>query len=175
MRSSDCTSLSTCTCDAGLFARLGLMAKSPITAVRRGVDSMKMTALSAWAVDELGHAGADQVEVSWNFGHPDVEVSASFFGETTFTARSAGKRDRAVMSAVSQIIDDRAEAQRHRQRISDSEPWWRVLNVSPEATQQQITQAHRVLALQLHPDRGGDEAQMIRVNVARDAALHALH
>ena len=134
---------------------------------------MKMTALSAWAVEELGHAGADQVAVTWVFGESDIEVSASFFGESTFTARSAGKRDRAVMSAVSQIIDDRGQALRHR--LSISEPWWLVLNVSPEATQQEITQAHRLLALQVHPDRGGDEAEMSRVNVARDAALHALH
>lgn len=176
MRTSDCTSLPICTCEAGLFARLGFLAMSPVTAVRRGVDSMKMTALSAWAVDELGHAGADQVEVSWTFDNPDVEVSASFFGESTFTARTSGRRDTAVMSAVSQIIDDHVEAlSTARQRLTSSEPWWHVLGVTPDATRPEVEKAHRALALQVHPDLGGLAAEMVRVNVARDAALQAIH
>ena len=45
---------------------------------------------------------------------------------------------------------------------------WQVLGVSATATRGEIDGAYRQLARQHHPDRGGDAAQMARVNAARD-------
>jgi hypothetical protein len=48
---------------------------------------------------------------------------------------------------------------------------FQVLGVKHDATPAQIEDAYRRLASQHHPDRGGDEQQMARINLARDAAL----
>lgn len=51
------------------------------------------------------------------------------------------------------------------------EDWWLVLEVARSSTVLQIEQAYRTKAMQAHPDRGGTDAEMSRLNVARDAAV----
>ncbi|MGH9644186.1 MAG: J domain-containing protein [Terriglobales bacterium] len=51
------------------------------------------------------------------------------------------------------------------------EQWFQVLGVSSHAAREEIEAAHRRLAMQHHPDRGGEDAQMARVNAARDEGL----
>jgi hypothetical protein len=51
------------------------------------------------------------------------------------------------------------------------EQWWQVLGVSPAATLDDIRLAYRKLALGAHPDQGGSNAAMARLNAARDAGL----
>lgn len=47
---------------------------------------------------------------------------------------------------------------------------WQVLGLDTSTpTLAQIEEAHRRLAMQHHPDRGGDTQQMARINAARDA------
>ena len=46
--------------------------------------------------------------------------------------------------------------------------WWQVLGVAENATGEEIDAAWRRLAARHHPDRGGDNAQMARINAARD-------
>jgi hypothetical protein len=53
------------------------------------------------------------------------------------------------------------------------EQWWQVLGVPREATADQIEDAHRRLAMKHHPDRGGSDEQMARINAARDAGKEA--
>lgn len=48
--------------------------------------------------------------------------------------------------------------------------WWDVLGVSPDAPLDEIEAAHRRLTVAHHPDAGGDEEQMARINRARDIA-----
>jgi hypothetical protein len=48
------------------------------------------------------------------------------------------------------------------------EQWWQVLGVAENATGEEIDAAWRRLAARHHPDRGGDSAQMARINAARD-------
>lgn len=46
------------------------------------------------------------------------------------------------------------------------EQWFQVLGVSASAAVEQIQAAYRRLAAEHHPDRGGDHAQMARINAA---------
>lgn len=52
--------------------------------------------------------------------------------------------------------------------------WWRVLNLAPTATLEQVDEAFRRLAFDAHPDRGGNHETMARLTAARDAARQAL-
>ncbi len=51
------------------------------------------------------------------------------------------------------------------------EQWWQVLGIAENATGGEIDAAYRRLAALHHPDRGGDSAQMARINIARDQGL----
>ena len=51
------------------------------------------------------------------------------------------------------------------------EQWWQVLGVAENATGEEIDAAWRRLAARHHPDRGGESAQMARINTARDQGL----
>lgn len=52
--------------------------------------------------------------------------------------------------------------------------WWDVLEVEPRATLEEVEKAYRRLAQTMHPDRGGSDAAMARLNAAREAAREAL-
>lgn len=160
--------------DASFSAWLKDVLRAPGEAVTGRIDAMKMTALGAWATDELGRHGAHAVEVSWTRGNPEVEVSASFFGEGMFTAHAAEghRRSASVMSAVSQIIDDHASALRLLPAV---EPWWQVLGVDPGATKLEVDGAYRKQAMLAHPDRGGSADAMARLSTARAEANRTIH
>lgn len=53
------------------------------------------------------------------------------------------------------------------------EQWWQVLGLTPAAPADLINRRYRELARDAHPDRGGSEAAMARLNTARDAGLRA--
>lgn len=48
---------------------------------------------------------------------------------------------------------------------------FQVLGVGANASKEEVERAYRLLAQDHHPDRGGDEQQMMRINAARDALL----
>lgn len=49
--------------------------------------------------------------------------------------------------------------------------WWEVLGLSRSASRDEIIATHRKLAMENHPDSGGDPARMSEINAARDAGL----
>lgn len=51
------------------------------------------------------------------------------------------------------------------------EQWFQVLGVSATATREQIQEAYRRKVIECHPDRGGSDAAMARINTARDEGL----
>lgn len=51
------------------------------------------------------------------------------------------------------------------------EQWWQVLGVATNASTAEINRAWRALAAAAHPDRGGSDAAMARLNAARADGL----
>ncbi len=49
--------------------------------------------------------------------------------------------------------------------------WWTVLGLTPDASSTAISEAHRRLSRQHHPDRGGNADRMAEINRARDEGL----
>jgi hypothetical protein len=54
--------------------------------------------------------------------------------------------------------------------------WWQELGLSgPDATREQVEEAHRRLIMKHHPDRaGGDDEKAARINRARDQGFEAI-
>lgn len=57
---------------------------------------------------------------------------------------------------------------------SPEQPWQTLGLDTSNPTPEQIEEAYRRLAMQHHPDRGGDAQQMARINAARDALRERL-
>lgn len=55
-------------------------------------------------------------------------------------------------------------------RLADAR---RVLGLDAGATRTEIREAHRRIAAEIHPDRGGDNARLAELNGARDTLLAA--
>jgi DnaJ-domain-containing protein 1 len=52
---------------------------------------------------------------------------------------------------------------------------WQVLGLSCHASNDEVKDAYHRLVSEHHPDKGGDEQQMMRINAARDALLSIEH
>lgn len=66
------------------------------------------------------------------------------------------------------------QAFRGYEALPAPEQWWQVLGVDSHATRSEINEARRRLAGQHHPDKGGSEAAMARINHAYDSAIAQL-
>lgn len=55
--------------------------------------------------------------------------------------------------------------------LSSGESCWKVLGIERTSDQTVISSAYRKMALSAHPDRGGDEETMKRINAAYEEAL----
>lgn len=87
------------------------------------------------------------------------------------------------LQAIHHILEARRTEMRHgglhivRQTfrgftaLPAAEQWWQVLGVAVDATAEQIATAYRFAARKAHPDSGGSNAAMARLNAARDEGL----
>jgi hypothetical protein len=57
--------------------------------------------------------------------------------------------------------------------LPQPEQWWQVLSVKSSAGRMEIDAAYRALAMKHHPDRGGSDHEMARINAARDQGYEA--
>jgi len=57
--------------------------------------------------------------------------------------------------------------------LPQPEQWWQVLGVTSRASRDEIDAAYRRLAMEHHPDRGGNDSEMARINGARDQGYEA--
>jgi hypothetical protein len=53
---------------------------------------------------------------------------------------------------------------------NDGESWWSILGVDAHASQEQIDAAYKRRVREVHPDLGGSDDAMAKVNIARDQA-----
>jgi hypothetical protein len=119
-------------------------------------------------------------------GEPDDPGVAVYWGrgsEARCIAVDQYERSADNLAAIAATLDAMRAIERHggaaiQNRaftrfiaLAAPEQWFQVLKVSASATREQITAAHRALAMQHHPDRGGDANQMARINTARDDGL----
>jgi hypothetical protein len=54
-----------------------------------------------------------------------------------------------------------------------SEEAYKILNLDPGASEQEIIDAHRKLILKIHPDKGGSEFLAAQINQAKDTLLNS--
>ena len=57
--------------------------------------------------------------------------------------------------------------------LPEGDPWWKVLGLSSTASAEEIRDAHKRGAQMLHPDVGGADEKMARLNLAREEGLRA--
>jgi hypothetical protein len=70
-------------------------------------------------------------------------------------------------------VADLAQAFAGHTALPPPEQWWQVLGVAENASLVLIEQAYRDAAKKAHPDAGGSDAAMARLNAARDAGKRA--
>jgi hypothetical protein len=107
-----------------------------------------------------------KILVSGGAGKSGIPKPEAF--STDVSCMSDGTPDVMARDAPTRVEEDSAALP-----AQGSMPWWQVLAVPRTATRSEIEAAFRNLARERHPDRGGSEAMMSELNVARDQALKA--
>jgi hypothetical protein len=136
--------------------------------------------------DGLPYAGR-----SWKNGDdPGVAVYFTLAGKPrsipcdTYTTPEANLRAIGLSVAAMRALErygvqgmlDRAFAGFTALPAPDRVDWRAALGFAPGAkpTAEEVRLRHRALAIGAHPDRGGSEVQMARMNAARDVALREI-
>ncbi|MES2289328.1 MAG: J domain-containing protein [Pseudomonadota bacterium] len=70
-------------------------------------------------------------------------------------------------------VADLAQAFAGHVALPAPEQWWQVLGVAQNASRAEIDASYREKAKRAHPDMGGSDAAMARLNTARDQGLAA--
>ena len=82
-----------------------------------------------------------------------------------------------LLRGLTRAVRERTRRPRGRQRshclTEDQQRAFRLLQLEPSCTTQQIKQRHRALALANHPDRGGSLQRMKEINWAFDVVQQA--
>ncbi|MEF2247723.1 replicative DNA helicase [Paenibacillus sp. IITD108] len=71
-------------------------------------------------------------------------------------------------------LDRSHHEESNTQSSTKNDPWWKVLGVLKTATSQEIEKAYRELSKKYHPDRGGSNELMVRINRAIAEARRAV-
>ncbi|MGL5446578.1 MAG: J domain-containing protein [Rhabdaerophilum sp.] len=112
-----------------------------------------------------------------------VAIWFEWDGERRCIAVDRYRKVQCNLQAIHHILEARRTEMRHgglhivRQTFKGfaalpaPEQWWQVLGVAIQATAAEIKAAYRERAQTAHPDKGGSEAAMARLNAARDAGM----
>lgn len=104
----------------------------------------------------------------------DVVLACDQYHQPHDNMRAIGKTVEAMRGierwGASDMLD---RAFRGFEALPAPEQWWQVLGVPQSASATDIDAAYRALAFEAHPDRGGSDAAMARLNGARDAGRRA--
>jgi len=180
-------------------AALGRYDETPTTLKRKTQLSSADAALRLEA--ELDRLGADNAKLSTSQklrldGTPRSDLSepadvgaAVYFtlnGKPRCLACDRWTRVADNIAAIAQHIDALRRIERYGVGTMEqafagyaalpatSEDWAIVLGITPSATREEIIAAHRRLATEHHPDKGGRLEDMARINRAREVALKTL-
>jgi len=99
----------------------------------------------------------------------DVVLACDQYEQLHDNMRAIGKTAEAMRGierwGASDMLD---RAFRGFEALPAPEQWWQVLEISEQASADQIEAAYRAKARAAHPDTGGSDAAMARLNAARD-------
>lgn len=102
----------------------------------------------------------------------DVVLACDQYDEIHANVRAIGKTIEALRGierwGASDMLD---RAFTGFEALPAPEQWWQVLGVAQSADRDEISRAYRDLARTAHPDQGGSDAAMARLNAARDQGL----
>ena len=114
------------------------------------------------------------VAVYFNRKDREVVLACDQYDELHDNMRAIGKTAEAMRGierwGASELLD---RAFTGFEALPAPEQWWQVLGTSQQADLREIERAYREQAKTAHPDRGGTDAAMARLNAARDAGLQA--
>lgn len=112
------------------------------------------------------------VAVYFTRGARDVVLACDQYHEIHANLRAIGKTIEALRGIERWGASDMLErAFTGFEALPAPEQWWQVLGVPAAATREEINRAWREAARRAHPDQGGSDAAMARVNAARDRGL----
>lgn len=116
-------------------------------------------------------AGDPGVAVYFKRKGKDVVLACDQYHELHDNMRAIGKTAEAMRGierwGASDMLD---RAFTGFTALAAPEQWWQVLGIEQHASIDQIDAAWRKLAKDAHPDQGGSDAAMARLNAARDTA-----
>lgn len=103
-----------------------------------------------------------------------VVLACDQYGEIHDNMRAIGKTAEAMRGierwGASDILD---RAFTGFEALPAPEQWWQVLGLFEDASREAVDAAYRRLAPTAHPDHGGSDSAMARLNAARDAGRKA--
>jgi hypothetical protein len=152
-----------------LLEQLRLMgATNVIISSNRGVNRDGSFSVARRVIYDVG------VAVYFTRKGRDVVLACDQYEEVHDNIRAIGKTIEALRGierwGASDMLD---RAFTGFEALPAPEQWWQVLGVSPGAGADEINRVYREAARRAHPDQGGSDAAMSRLNAARDRGLAA--
>jgi hypothetical protein len=143
-----------------------------LTQLRNRINELELeVASTSTSVKEALNSGRD--EVLHAFGHRRDEFER-MLGEFARKEQAKARRERNHDEEQQrQKESSRQRREQCQRRSRSSKPWWEILGVRSDASEDDVRRAYRTLAKRLHPDRQatGDAEQMAEINAAKDEAM----
>lgn len=158
------------------------------TTLAKALDNVK-SSLRRFAYDSAKNIDGLVISSNVTLGStrpadPGVAVWVGWDGLQVCIAVDRYSSVEANLQAIHHIIEARRTELRHGTlalvratfqgfvALPSPEAWWKILGLNSEAAHtEDIEKAYKRLAMVHHPDRGGSDQQMSRINAAREAGL----
>ena len=110
----------------------------------------------------------------FRFGGKDTVLACDKWDRTADNIAAIAKHLEALRGMDRWGVGTLEQAFAGYQALPAPEQWWQVLGVPESASREHINAAWRDKANTAHPDKGGSDAAMARLNAARDDGLRRL-
>lgn len=141
-------------------------------------------ALAKFVLHQLRPFGAVSINASWMTRADQLELHVDLEFTSVVYRGSLGTNPQEIVDGMAAYLDSiprpeevpapEVEQEPAAEEVAAAEParrWWHILGISPNADRREISIAFRKLAMEYHPDKGGDQARMAEINAARDEAM----